>query len=181
MTRPALALLVFALAAPAAPLRAADVFGAYSRLRLDRGHVSGGELSFGWPQRGALGLVTAAAFHGGSAAGEEVRELALLSGPAFTLGRGRRLSAFVHTRGGLARERRQVVVFGVAIGPGGVCAGGCPSKTAFAAEAGAGLDLRLGARWSLRLAQADWRLTRAEGEADRRLRLSAGLVWRSGR
>jgi hypothetical protein len=66
----------------------------------------------------------------------------------------------------------------VAIGPDGVCSGSCPSRTAFAAEAGAGLDLRLGARWSLRLAQADYRLTRSAGEDGRRLRFAAGLVWR---
>ncbi len=175
-------LLALVLLAPLAPSASAvDVFAGASLLRLDEGHVNGGALALRFPWRGNLGLVTQATFHSGSALGEDLRELTLMAGPSLTLGRGRRLGAFVQARAGLARERRQVEVFGVAIGPDGVCSGGCPSTTAFAAEAGGGLDLRLGARFSLRLAQVDYRLTRAEGDADRRLRLSAGLVWRGGR
>lgn len=174
MTRRLWPCLLLGLALPA---WAAELSGTYSQRRFDGDHLHGAALALRWPQRGPWSLVSQAVFHDGTALGEDRREWALLTGPAFSFGRGR-LSVSVHAQAGLASERRQVVVFGVAVGPQGVCAGACPSRTAFAAETGAGLDLRLGTRWGLRLAQADRRLTRLDGDAGGRWRLSAGLTWR---
>ncbi len=162
----------------ALPAGAAEVFGGYSVLRVDGSNAGGGALGLRFPFSGGVALGIEATYHSGELGGVDVREMALLAGPALRLGGSGRLSAFVQARGGVTRERQQVEVFGVIIGPDGVCDGNCPSKTQFAAEAGAGLDVRLGARWSLRLVQADYRLTRAEGEDDRRLRFAAGLVYR---
>lgn len=166
-----------ALALASAPASAADLFGGYSNLRFDGGGVSGGALAATWPVAGSLGVSVQATAHFGLAQGEDLREWTLMAGPVFAPRRGHKLSPFLQLRGGLGRSRRQIEVFGVGIGPDGVCDGGCPSRTSFAAEAGGGLDLRLGGRWALRLVQADYRLTRLEGESDHWLRFSAGLVF----
>jgi hypothetical protein len=171
-------LVVIGLALSAFPASAAEVFGGYSMRRIDGDSARGGALGLRVPFARGLAFGVEGTYHSGALGGEDVREMALLAGPVLRLGGGGRLSAFAQARGGVTRERRQIEVFGVAIGPDGVCSGSCPSRTAFAAEAGAGLDLRLGARWSLRLAQADYRLTRSAGEDGRRLRFAAGLVWR---
>jgi hypothetical protein len=74
--------------------------------------------------------------------------------------------------------QRSVKVFGVSIATDGVCDGGCPYQTGPAAEVGGGLDLRVGRHWAVRLAQADYRVTRLAGETGHALRLSAGIVRR---
>jgi hypothetical protein len=130
---------------------------------------------------GALRLRADAAVQLGSPQGEDVTELSLLIGPALALPAFGRLRPFVHAGAGLARTRRQVDVFGVAIGPEGVCSGGCPWQTGFAAEAGGGLDIRLTGRFALRLPQIDYRFSRQSGVSENRLRAAAGLVWRWGR
>jgi len=95
--------------------------------------------------------------------------------------RDSRLQPFLHAKAGLVRSRRQVEVLGIAIGAEGVCDSACPSETAFAAELGGGLDIRLTERLALRLPQVDYRLSGLESDDASRLRFSAGLVWRWGR
>lgn len=157
-----------------------DVFGGYSALRLSGDNVNGASLALSFPVRGAFWLDAEATGQSGLAGGENLSEWTLLAGPSFTPWRERRLSPFVHARAGAVRSRSQIEVFGVAIGDDGVCDGGCPSQTSFAAELGGGLDLRLTRRLSLRLPQVDYRLTGLAGDDSSRLRFSAGVVYRWG-
>ena len=74
--------------------------------------------------------------------------------------------------------RRQVVVFGVAVGASGVCDGGCSAEIGATGEAGGGLDVGLTHRISLRLPEAEYRLSRIAGAWKGGLRISAGVVAR---
>jgi hypothetical protein len=177
VNRALLALLL--LFAPEA--QAADLFAGYSALRLQGDHANGASLALSLPLTGALRLAAEASGQLGLVAGEDLDEWALLAGPSLAPWREARVRPFVHAKAGLVRSRRQVEVFGVPIGPDGVCSGGCPSEMAFAAELGGGLDLGLTRRVALRLPQADYRITRLENGQANRLRLSAGLVWLWGR
>jgi opacity protein-like surface antigen len=159
---------------------AADLFGGYSSLRVGGHEVRGAGLALAWPLGRTLLVGAEATGQSGRARGEDLTEWAVLVGPVFAPWRGRRLSPFVQVRAGAVRSRRQVTVFGVAVGPEGVCDGGCPSHTGLGAEAGAGLDLRMLPRLALRLPQADYRFTGGEDDSGPRWRFSAGLVYRWG-
>lgn len=164
-------------AAPSAP--AAELFAGYSGLRARGDLVHGATLAAGWLKRDqSLRLLIEATAESGLSAGEDLREMGLMAGGALAPWRGRRLSPFVALKAGAVRARRQVDVFGIAIGPDRVCEGGCPYATGPGIELGAGLDLRVGGRWAVRLAQADYRVRRLGGETERGLRVSAGLVRR---
>jgi hypothetical protein len=172
------ALLLASLAA-ARPAPAAELFAGYSGLRTGGDLVHGATLAAGWPKRhGSLRLLVEATGQSGLSAGEDLREMGLLAGMALAPWMERRLSPFVSVKAGAVRAQRQVQVFGIAIGPDGVCEGGCPYQTGPAAELGGGLDLRLRGRWALRLAQADYRVRRLDGVTDDDVRFSAGLVRR---
>lgn len=164
-----------------AAARGADLFGGYSAMRLSGDDANGASLAASWRLTGALRVGAEASAQMGVVQGEDLREWALLAGPVFAPRRGSRLSPFVQAKAGLVRSRRQVEVFGVAIGPSGVCQGSCPSETGFSAELGGGLDLRVKGRLGLRLPQVDYRLVRLESDDANRLRVSAGLVWLWGR
>jgi hypothetical protein len=170
-----------ALLLVAGSAEAASLFGGYSNLRLDGANVPGWAVSFHWPLAGSVALVTEATGQYGLTQGEDLKELSVMAGPALAFRPGRRLSPFVHAKAGYVRSRRQVEVFGVAIGRDGVCDGSCPSSGGFAAEAGGGLDLRFDERWAVRLAQIDYRLTTLSEDESDRLRISAGLVFAWGR
>lgn len=159
---------------------AAEISLGYSGLQADGDVTHGGSLALASPRGGGrLRLVADLSVQSGSAAGgERLRELGLLAGAAFAPWHGARLSPFVSLKAGVVSAQRSVTVFGVSIAADGVCDGGCPYQTGPAAEVGGGLDLRVGGRWAVRLAQADYRVTRLAGETDHALRLSAGLVRR---
>lgn len=175
---------VVALAAAlllASSAEAASLFGGYSKLRLDGANVHGWGLAFTWPLAGSVLMTVEATGQYGLVNGEDLTEHAVMAGPSLAFRRGRRLVPFVHAKVGSVRSRRQVEVFGVVIGPDGVCDRSCPSQTGFAAEAGGGLDLRLDDRWAVRLAEVDYRLTGLADDEFDRLRLSTGLVFSWGR
>lgn len=159
---------------------ASEIALGYSGLRADGDLTHGGGLMFASPRGGGrLRLVADLSVQsGGASGGERLREIGLLAGAAFAPWRGGRLSPFVSLKAGAVSAQRSVTVFGVSIASDGVCDGGCPYQTGPAAEVGGGLDLRLGERWAVRLAQADYRVTRLGGEMDHALRLSAGIVRR---
>lgn len=158
----------------------AEIAVGYSGLQADGSLTHGGGLGFASPRGGGRLRLLAelSAQSGGASGGERLRELGLLAGAAFAPWPGGRLSPFVSLKAGLVSAQRSVTVFGVSIGADGVCDGGCPYQTGPAAEAGGGIDLRVGGRWALRLVQADYRLTHLGGETDHALRLSAGIVRR---
>lgn len=171
----ALALLV------ASTADAASLVGSYSTMRLDGSSVQGFGVAFEWPLFGALQIATEGTSQSGSVQGQELDEFAVLAGPKMVFRRGHRFAPFVHGKGGFVRSRRQVEIFGVRIGEAGVCSGACPSETSVAAEAGGGFDLRLDDRWSLRLAQFDYRMTRLPSGPSDRWRVSAGVAYSWGR
>jgi hypothetical protein len=172
--------VVVAPAAGSGAADAAEIGIGYSGLRADGDLTHGGVLGVALPRGGGrLRLVVElSAQSGGAAGGERLRELGLFAGAALAPWRDGRFSPFVSLKAGAVSAQRSVTVFGVSIAADGVCDGGCPYQTGPAVEVGGGLDLRVGGRWALRLAQADYRLTRLGGETDHGLRLSAGIVRR---
>ena len=159
---------------------ASEIELGYSGLQADGDLTHGGGFALASPRGGGrLRLVLdLSAQSGGAAGGERLRELGLLGGAAFAPWPRGRLSPFVSLKAGAVSAQRSVTVFGVSIAADGVCDGGCPYQTGPGIEVGGGLDLRVGGRWALRLAQADYRVTHLGGETDHALRLSAGLVRR---
>ena len=176
----AVAVTLLSMPAGMGTAEGAEIALGYSGLRADGDLTHGGGLTLASPRGGGrLRLVAELSAQSGSAAGgERLRELGLLAGAAFAPWHGGRLSPFVSLKAGVVSAQRSVTVFGVSIAADGVCDGGCPYQTGPAAELGGGLDLRVGERWAVRLAQADYRLTRLGGETDHALRLSAGIVRR---
>ncbi|HEU0107513.1 MAG TPA: hypothetical protein VFT38_15140 [Vicinamibacteria bacterium] len=176
---PAVAVAV-ALTVGSGSAHAAEIGIGYSGLRADGDLTHGGVLGVAFPRSGGrLRLVAELSAQSGEASGgERLRELGLLAGAAFAPWRAGRLSPFVSLKAGAVSAQRSVTVFGVSIAADGVCDGGCPYQTGPAVEVGGGLDLRVGGRWAVRLAQADYRVTRLGGETDHGLRLSAGIVRR---
>jgi hypothetical protein len=171
------AILLAALAvAPGA--RAAELSAGYSGLRESGDLVHGGSLGVRWRRDSAWRLGLEATAHSGLSAGESRRELALLVGAELAPWHASRWSPFLSLKGGAAASSQHLEVFGIAISPTGVCSGSCGYQIGPAAEAGGGLDLRLGGRWALRLPEAEYRIRRIAGTTERGLRLSAGLVWR---
>ena len=172
--------MILAATMAAAPAASATEWSAgYSALRARGDFVHGAALGATWPRGGGLlRFSLEASGQSGLSAGEDLRELGLFAGGALAPWPGARLSPFVSLKGGIVRARRQVEVFGVTIGESGVCDGGCAYQTGPSAEVGGGLDLRLGGRWALRLARADYRILRLAGQTERGVRLSAGIVRR---
>jgi hypothetical protein len=168
--------LLAAVALPARASEAADLFAGYSVLDLDGDWAHGAAAGAAVTRRGGtlrLGL-DATAHPGG---GGPVRELGLLASFALAARASASVSPFLVLRAGGAARREQVDVFGVKVGPEGVCDGSCPYALGPSAEGGGGLDIRLSGRWHLRL-EADYRVRRVSGTVERGLRLSGGLARR---
>ena len=166
-------------AAGPASVQATEISAGYSGLRSGGDLIHGAALGARWPRGGgSLALLAELSGQSGTAGGESVRDIGLFGGAALAPWSSHRLSPFVSIKVGGLVERRQVDVFGVAIGPTGVCNGGCGYHLGPAAEVGGGLDLRLGGRWALRLAEAAYRVRRIEGATDHALRFAAGIVHR---
>ena len=179
MKRAALALLALWASAPV-PAAGADLFGGYTSMRVDDRQMNGGAVAATWRLGGLVGVAVEGSHERGQISGENFEEWAFLGGPVLTPWPARRLSPFAHVKGGLARSRRQVEVLGVAIGPDGICDGGCPFSTGAAMEVGGGLDYRLSDSFSLRVPQVDYRVTQLDDATAKRLRVSAGVVYRWG-
>jgi hypothetical protein len=170
------AAIVVAMLLAAAPAGASDLFGGYSSLSSGGDQVAGAALAYRWRLGHTWRLVAEASGQSGLAQGDDLREIAVAAGPVWAPWPGHRLSPFAQVRAGAVTTRRQVEVFGVAVGKDGVCDGSCPSQTGLLAEGGVGLDVGLTRRLALRLPQVDYRWTSPEKEGD--VRVSAGLVWR---
>ena len=172
--------LTLVITAGSSRVEGAEIAIGYSGLRAGGDLTHGGALAFASPRgEGRLRLVVELSGQSGSAVGgERLREFGLLAGASLAPWPNGRLSPFVSLKAGAVSAQRSVTVFGVSIADDGVCDGGCPYQTGPAAEVGGGLDLRVGTRWALRLAEADYRVTRLRGVTDHALRLSAGIVRR---
>jgi hypothetical protein len=159
------------------PAAGADLFAGYSGLRAEGDLAHGGALAVATARRGAtlrLGLEVSAHF---DTAGEGLGDYAALATLAVAPWPRGRISPFLSVGGGLAGVREQVTLFGVAIGPEGVCDGGCPYSLGPAAEAGGGLDVRVGGRWALRLG-ATYRVHWTSGASEGALRVLGGIARR---
>jgi hypothetical protein len=177
MTRPIVAVLTLWIASPS-PSAAGDLFGGYSLMRLEDSQVNGGAVAASWSLSQTTRLTVEGSLERGLVGGQHFEEWAVLGGAALAPWGVRRLSPFVHAKAGFVRSRRQIEVFGVAIGPEGPCDGGCAYSTGAAAEFGGGLDYRLSDRLSLRVPQVDYRVTALDEATANRFRVSAGVVYR---
>lgn len=183
----ALATLLAALFLQAGPLRAQqavvpqfEVAGEYSYIRAHPDNpngafnLNGGIASFCYnvtDRFSAVGEFNATRFSG-LPNGVSSNMYTYLFGPRFSMRKSSRWTPFVHTLLGVGR---------VTASAGGVNA----AENALALAAGGGLDLRFHSRFSLRLVQADYLLTRFNGvagnsETQNDLRISAGIVFRFG-
>lgn len=172
------ALVLGCLAPLAPPAFGAELALGPSWLRSNGDEVPGGAFAATWRSDRRLALTLEASLHTGDAGGENLREVALLVGPRFSPRVAKRLRPFLALKAGGVSARRQVEVFGVAVGPSGVCDGSCSSEFGAAGEAGGGLDFGLTHRITLRFPEAEYRLSRIAGSWKGGLRVSAGVVAR---
>ncbi len=143
-----------------------DVFGGYSYLRgnpgfgLPSGNASGweGALTYNW--NNWLGLK--ADFDGHYCCEQTMHNF--LFGPQITFKRDSTASPFIHGLVGISH---------------GTSFGGF-SDTVLGFAAGGGLDMKVGDRISIRVAQVDYLGTRYADATQNHLRLSAGLVFHLG-
>ena len=161
----------FSIAAPAQDGKA-EIFAGYSYMRADivglGFNFNGGSAAVAYNPRPWLGVVgDIGGYHTGSH-GVDVTELTYLFGPRFVLSSRGRLTPFVQALFGVAHAN---VNFSGAPG----------TENAFAMAAGGGVDAVLTPRVSLRLAQAEYLMTRfTDGVNDRQnaYRISTGVVVR---
>ena len=166
------------LAALAVPATGADLFAGYSGRRVDDAWRHGGALALATSRRGgALRFGLEATAHSSGASGQGIGDYGLMGGAALAPWPHARLSPFAALQAGMVGTREQVTIFGVPIGPEGVCDGGCPFTYGPAVEAGGGLDVRLGGRWAIRLG-AGYRWHHVSGETTGGLRVFGGLARR---
>jgi hypothetical protein len=165
-------LFTLALLAPAAAHAqeaGVQLGGGYSYLHSDGGSFHGWTASLAWGRGGALSLVAEATTHYGEQDLTDITRQSLFAGPRFGFGGGSP-RPFVEVLAGVVRSSASITVRGVKISD---------TSTDFGAAGGAGLDFRLGARWSLRL-QGDYVLTSGDGETLKDPRASLSAVWHLG-
>jgi opacity protein-like surface antigen len=156
--------------AQAAPDPQGDVFAGYSYLRSgDDVNLHGAIVSLGWNLTGRLAVVVEAARHQGSFDGEDVTSESYLGGGRFWLARGS-YRPFVQVTAGVVRTKRGISIFDVDI---------TQTASGFGAAAGAGVDVKVGERWAVRL-QGDYRRAKEESESFNDIRASVGAVLRFG-
>jgi hypothetical protein len=180
MSRPRLMAVVLLgyMAAQGGPVFGTELALGPSWLRSNGDEVPGGALAATWRSDRRLAFVLEASLHLGDAGGENLREMAVLVGPRLSPWVEKRLRPFLALKVGGVSARRQVEVFGVVVGANGVCQGSCSAEFGATGEAGGGLDLGLTHRITLRLPEAEYRLSRIAGGWKGGLRVSAGVVAR---
>lgn len=169
MTRLAIVGLL-SLALPGAAA-AGDLFGGYSFERTggdDAVSRHGWNASVAVPVTGAISLVGDAGGHYGSSQGLDSRQLTLMGGPRFYYVRGSRYSLFAQFLAGLLRETASVKVLDVTISE---------SENRFGILSGAGLDVRAGDRWSVRLS-GDYEWSTKDGVSRGGFRAGVGGAYR---
>jgi hypothetical protein len=131
-----------ALAVSAQP---GDLYGGYS---FERTNGDDAVSRHGWNASAAIGLtgsialVADAGGHYGSSEGVDTRQLTLMAGPRFYYLRGDKHALFAQALAGLMRETASVQVLDVTIGE---------SENRLGMLVGAGLDVKAGGRWWVRL------------------------------
>jgi hypothetical protein len=149
----------------------ADLFGGYSRTEAGEAGLDGWSLVGSHPFRGAWSLVGDLSGHYGSFAGADLSQLAFLAGVRWSAPTGGRLGPFAEALLGAARTSTSVSTGGGAVSEADVDWG---------FGLGAGLDYRLGRRWSARV-DVQLRFLRGEGATDEDFLVAVGAVYRFGR
>jgi opacity protein-like surface antigen len=168
-TAAAVALLLVAPAAAIAQEGGAQLAAGYSYARSEGESLHGWTASVAVPAGRTLSLVGEASTHYGEQDLADLTRLSLFAGPRLGFGSGSP-RPFVHLLAGVVRTSASISVRGVTISE---------SATDLGGAAGAGLDFRLGDRWSLRL-QGDYVLVKAETETLTDPRASLAAVYRFG-
>jgi opacity protein-like surface antigen len=150
----------------------AEAFGGYSYLRLDANlnndrDLNGFNASFTYNFNQFLGVTGEVSGHYGdgseAGASADLNQYLFLFGPKFAFRGNSRVTPFAHILPGVVR-------FNVDFGLNDF------TTTQFAVAAGGGLDFNLTERLALRVAQADYLLTRLGQSTQNNLRVSTGFV-----
>jgi opacity protein-like surface antigen len=166
-------LAVLSSLALAASARAGDLSGGYSFERSKSGDGAsvnrhGWNVSAAFPLTGPVSLVADAGGHYGSSEGVDSRQLTLMAGPRFYYLRGDKYELFAQALGGLLRETASVTVLDVTISE---------SENRLGMLVGAGLDVKAGSRWSVRLS-GDYEWSTKDGSSRSGFRAGLGAAWR---
>ena len=175
-----LCLLSWPLKAQEAPK--VEVFGGYSYLRADtdpRSNANGWSASLAANVNRYFGLAADFSGHYGSQtlnlSGTQAKvdgsAHTFLFGPRFSYRKHERVTPFAHVLLGGVRDKIAGRIGSISISE---------TDTAFGLALGGGLDVQLHRHVALRLIQADYLLTRFNGETQNNARLSIGLVFRFG-
>lgn len=156
---------------------AGDLFGGYSFERASGSESAAAVSRHGWNASlavglaGPLALVADASGHYGSSDGVDRDQLTLMGGPRVSFLRGGRASPFVHALFGLLRETAGIKVLDITISE---------EENRFGMLFGGGLDVRVAARWSVRL-EGDYERSSKDGDSQNGFRACVGAVYRFGR
>ena len=170
-------LSIFGVSASAQDAPKADVFAGYSLLRfnpatsgVDSWNMHGGSTSFAYNAKNWLGLVgDFGGYHNGNilSSGVSTTEYTYLFGPRVSYRRHERFTPFGQILFGGARVNGSVF-------------GSTGSDNAFAMAVGGGVDAKISNRFSVRLGQLDYLMTRFNegtgGSGQHNLRFSTGVV-----
>jgi opacity protein-like surface antigen len=150
-----------------------DVFGGYSfESSKPAGDASvnrhGWNASVAADVTGSIALVADAGGHYGASEGVDTRQLTLMAGPRFYYVRGERYALFAQALAGLLRETDSVTVLDVTISE---------SENRLGILSGAGLDVKVSDRWSVRLS-GDYEWSTKDGSSRGGFRAGVGAAWR---
>ncbi|MDD5541663.1 MAG: hypothetical protein PHX83_00650 [Acidobacteriia bacterium] len=144
----------------------AEVFGGYSYIRTGTSSLNfnGFSSSVAGNVNNWLGVVADVGYYRSKVAGVSVNAVSYTFGPRFSYRSDAKVTPFFQTLFG-----------GVRLSGGGV------SDNAFAMTAGGGVDVNVSPAVAIRLAQAEYLMTRSSGTTENNFRFSAGVVFRIGK
>jgi opacity protein-like surface antigen len=155
-----------------------EVFGGYSYLRVNPGSGFEGINLNGWNASIAgnfndwFGVVADFSGHYGSpnilGINVDTNTHTFVFGPRFSYRKNERVTPFAHALFG--GNRTEGSAFGVSL-----------SETGFAMALGGGVDVKVNDKVAIRIAQADYVLTRLGNDNQHHFRYSAGVVFRFGK
>ena len=172
----ALSICILALTFPAAAQDTPEyeIFGGYSYIKINEG--AGGtsyDLQKGWAASLSpnlnrwFGLTADFSGHYETVGGAATKIHLFTFGPRFSIRRSERFTPFLHVLAGGTRISTSFL-------------GMNASDTGFAGIGGGGFDVHVGDRFSVRMGQLDYVVTRFSGRYQHNFRYSAGVVIRFG-
>jgi opacity protein-like surface antigen len=186
------AVLVFAGVVSAQDGPTVELFGGYTYLRVNPGfsqpgiNFNGGSGSVSYNLHPWLGLVGDFGGYHWSTTGADATVLTYLFGPKIAFRRGP-ITPFVHTLfggahgsgavGGICPGARIRTAGSVGVGGGGGCSASA-GENAFSMAMGGGLDWNVTSHIGVRVAEAEYLMTRFASETQNNVRVSGGIVFR---